>query len=85
MQDRNRQLDENLLRRTAGPYIRVRSGNPQSEQIESASPPKADIDAMLPARPLWAQKQTSIFGSLCRLCLVAAVACYHFQVRLACA
>jgi hypothetical protein len=25
MQDRIRQIDENLLRRTAGPYIRVKS------------------------------------------------------------
>ena len=28
MQDRHRQLDENLLRRTAGPYIRVDLGRP---------------------------------------------------------
>jgi hypothetical protein len=27
MQDRIRQIDENLLRRTAGPYIRVNLGN----------------------------------------------------------
>ena len=49
MQDRNRQLDENLLQRTAGPYIRVRSDKTQSEHNESAFTPTA------------AQKQT--FGS----------------------
>jgi hypothetical protein len=27
MQDRHRQIDETLLRRTAGPYIRVKSGS----------------------------------------------------------
>jgi hypothetical protein len=38
MQGRICQIDETLLQRTAGPYIRVRPGNPQAEHIESASP-----------------------------------------------
>src|SRR5215472_36226 len=33
----------NLLQRTAGPYIRVMSGKPQSEHIWSALPPKAEV------------------------------------------
>jgi len=44
MQDRYRQLDEILLRRTAGPYIGVKSGKAQSEHNISALPPEADID-----------------------------------------
>ena len=43
MQDRCRQLDENLLRRTAGPYIRVnlrRSGRLSSSQLMV---PEADM------------------------------------------
>jgi hypothetical protein len=43
MQDRYRQLDEILLRRTAGPYIRVKRRNPQIEPKSSAVHPIADI------------------------------------------
>jgi SulP family sulfate permease len=45
MQDRNRQLDENLLQRTAGPYIWVRGRKSHPEQIWSALPQIADIDS----------------------------------------
>jgi hypothetical protein len=36
MQNRNRQLDENLLQRAAGPYIRVKMRNTPCEQMFSA-------------------------------------------------
>jgi hypothetical protein len=37
MQDRICQIDETLLQRTAGPYMRVRLGNDLIEQMFSAS------------------------------------------------
>src|SRR5258708_3082037 len=43
MQDRNRQLDENLLQRAAGPYIRVKVGRTQYEYMSSAVPINSDI------------------------------------------
>jgi hypothetical protein len=43
MQDRNRQLDENLLQRAAGPYIRVKMRNTLCEQTFSGSLPNSDI------------------------------------------
>ena len=45
MQDRICRIDENLLQRTAGPYIRVMSDKTQSEHNESAVPREADIGA----------------------------------------
>ena len=41
MQDRICRIDENLLHRTAEPYIRVKSGKSQNEQIFSALHQKA--------------------------------------------
>jgi hypothetical protein len=38
MQDRISQVDEKLLQRTAGPYIRVKIGKAQNEQMFSAVP-----------------------------------------------
>jgi hypothetical protein len=38
MQDRIRQIDENLLRRTAGPYIRVKSRHFERRVTLTASP-----------------------------------------------
>ena len=43
MQDRISQIDEILLHRTAGPYIWVKSGKAQIEQMLSALPAIADI------------------------------------------
>jgi hypothetical protein len=43
MQDRITQIDEIFLQRTAGPYIRVKSGTTQSEYILSALPAIADM------------------------------------------
>jgi hypothetical protein len=43
MQDRSRQIDETLLRRTAGPYIWVKSGNSHREHLLSTLAPTADI------------------------------------------
>ena len=43
MQDRICQIDENLLQRTAGPYMWVKSGKAQPEQMSSASPLEADV------------------------------------------
>jgi hypothetical protein len=43
MQDRICRIDENLLQRTAGPYIRVKRRRTQSEQMWSGSPHKADL------------------------------------------
>jgi hypothetical protein len=45
-------LVEIFLLRTAGPYIRVRSGKARTEQIESAYPSTADIEVMSSARRL---------------------------------
>src|SRR5215472_14753265 len=45
MQDRISRIDENLLHRTAGPYIRVNRDKTQSEQKESAFPPESDCCA----------------------------------------
>src|ERR1043166_8962839 len=45
MQDRHRQIDEILLRRTAGPYIGVISDKTHIEHNESAYPPIADMKA----------------------------------------
>jgi len=42
MQDRICQIDENLLHRTAGPYIRVKSRKVQTEQMFSGLCLKAD-------------------------------------------
>jgi hypothetical protein len=39
MQDRICRIDENLLQRTAGPYIRVTTGKAQSEHITSVVSP----------------------------------------------
>jgi hypothetical protein len=63
MQDRSRQIDETLLRRTAGPYIWVTSERTAVEQMESALIPRADIDwkpissdnGMLSEVRLWVQ------------------------------
>jgi hypothetical protein len=38
MQDRIYRIDENLLQRTAGPYIGVKTGKAQREHITSAIP-----------------------------------------------
>jgi hypothetical protein len=43
MQDRKPQLDENLLQRTAGPYIRVKLRRTEYEHMFSASPSALDI------------------------------------------
>jgi hypothetical protein len=43
MQDRRRQFDEIFLQRTAGPYIGVKLGRTQREQMSSGLPLKADI------------------------------------------
>jgi hypothetical protein len=43
MQERNRQLDENLLQRTAGPYIWVRFGRCRTALRWSAFPWCADV------------------------------------------
>jgi hypothetical protein len=40
MQDRYRHLDENLLQRTAGPYMRVKTGKARYEHMFSALPRK---------------------------------------------
>ena len=45
MQGRICQIDETLLQRTAGPYIRVMTGNALAEQMFSASLPEADSTA----------------------------------------
>ena len=50
MQDRQRQIDEILLRRTAGPYIRVMSDKAQAEHSLSALPPIADMKAEIDFR-----------------------------------
>src|SRR5262245_22640004 len=42
MQDRVCRIDENLLHRTAGPYIRVKLRRTLSEQMSSGLPLKAD-------------------------------------------
>jgi hypothetical protein len=42
MQDRYRHLDKIHLQRTAGPYIRVKTGKAHYEHMFSALPPKAD-------------------------------------------
>jgi hypothetical protein len=44
MQDHIRQIDENLLRRTAGPYIRVKTGNSRTEQCFPVCPRKRTSD-----------------------------------------
>jgi hypothetical protein len=69
-----RQLDEVLLQRTAGPYIRVRSRPDAVTQATSALPLKADIRDLASTRPLCARRRLmqrsktkvrpSIFGSL---------------------
>src|SRR5262249_58180508 len=43
VQDRIRQIDEIPLRRTAGPYIWVKTGKSRSEPMFSGLPPKADL------------------------------------------
>jgi len=43
MQDRRCQFDEIFLQRTAGPYIPVKTGKAQCEQMFSALPLRADI------------------------------------------
>ena len=43
MQDRIWQVDETLLQRAAGPYIRVKLRRTQCEQMFSGLPLKADI------------------------------------------
>ena len=43
MQDRTFWIDENLLHRTAGPYIRVKTDKAQVEHKISASPRTPDI------------------------------------------
>src|SRR5258705_4452018 len=43
MQDRNRQLDENLLQRAAGPYMWVKLRRTQYEYIFSTLPSNSDI------------------------------------------
>jgi hypothetical protein len=43
MQDRRRQFDEIFLQRTAGPYIGVKNGKAQCEQMFSALPSTTDI------------------------------------------
>jgi hypothetical protein len=43
MRDRICRIDENLLQRTAGPYIRVRIDKTQCEYNESASLPTPDV------------------------------------------
>jgi len=43
MQDRIRQIDENLLQRTAGPYMWVTTDKTQSEHNESGLFPTAAI------------------------------------------
>jgi hypothetical protein len=45
MQDRYRRIDEILLRRTAGPYIWVTSGNAHNEPMLSAFHPIATAKA----------------------------------------
>jgi hypothetical protein len=47
MQDRICQIDENLLQRTAGPYMWVKTGKAQIEHMISASHPRADICAFM--------------------------------------
>jgi hypothetical protein len=44
LQDRIGRIDENLLHRTAGPYIWVKTGKALTEQMFSGLPPKADFD-----------------------------------------
>jgi hypothetical protein len=51
MQDRHRQFDEIFLQRTAGPYIRVKTGKAQCEQMFSAVHPIADMAEGLPKPP----------------------------------
>jgi hypothetical protein len=51
MQDRICRIDENLLHRTAGPYMRVKTGNAPIEQKISAWTPKADVRASMSTRP----------------------------------
>jgi hypothetical protein len=43
MQDRYRRIDENLLRRTAGPYIWVKSARYGNAVSTVDHPPQADI------------------------------------------
>ncbi len=43
MQDRICRIDENLLQRTAGPYIGVKQRRTQCEQMSSGSTLKADL------------------------------------------
>jgi hypothetical protein len=57
MQDRICQVDETLLQRTAGPYIRVKLRKTQSEQMFSDFPLKADIDWF--SHPQWTAKRQS--------------------------
>jgi hypothetical protein len=45
MQDRNQQLDENLLQRTAGPYIRVKRRKSRIEYKWSGLAQRADLIA----------------------------------------
>jgi hypothetical protein len=52
MQDRIRRIDEDLLRRTAGPYIRVMTDKTQSEHNESGYRTLADIRADIAFRRL---------------------------------
>src|SRR5262249_23012753 len=47
MRDRICRIEENLLQRTAGPYIRVKLRRTQCEQISSAIPSEADIEPTL--------------------------------------
>ena len=43
MQDRICRIDENLLHRTAGPYIWIRLGSSRAKHNESAYPQAADV------------------------------------------
>ena len=54
MQDRICQIDEILLQRTAGPYIRVTTRRTQIEHIKSASPRMSGHGADMRDRPLCA-------------------------------
>jgi hypothetical protein len=63
--DRITQIDEIFLHRTAGPYIRVKPGKAQSEQILSALPPVADSDADMLERQLRANNGVMHCNMIC--------------------
>jgi hypothetical protein len=50
MQDRICQVDETLLQRTAGPYIRVKMRKTQTEHGSSGLSPRADSQPLSPWR-----------------------------------